>query len=60
VGPDVPEGEPRLDGHVISDKHRGGLSASWWITTPFARRMVEEKKAVPVTMPSTARLPLYA
>ena len=44
---------------MISDIEEA-ISASWWITTAFARGMVEERKAVPVTMPSTVRLPLYA
>lgn len=59
MGLDVPEGEPRLDvvggGHVISDEEEA-LSVSWWITIAFVRRIVEERKAVPVTMPFTVRL----
>jgi hypothetical protein len=30
------------------------------MTIAFTRRIVEERRAVSVTMPSTARLPLYA
>jgi len=40
---------------VISDIEEA-LSVSWWITIAFARGMVEERRAVPVTMPSTVRL----